>query len=79
MPPNPSWFSGRDQVLALIGARWPGIPGHSFALPVEANGGPALALYLRARDGALRAHSLLLARAESRHRIEAAASGEATV
>ena len=44
MPPNPSWFAGRDQVERLLRAR---MPGRSFhLLPLRANGQPGFAKYV---------------------------------
>ncbi|MFE9676684.1 sigma-70 family RNA polymerase sigma factor [Streptomyces sp. NPDC006259] len=43
MPPNPSWFAGRDSVIGLLTARL----GHKAArlVPLRANGQPGFAVY----------------------------------
>jgi RNA polymerase sigma-70 factor (ECF subfamily) len=46
MPPNPSWFAGRDSVVRLLDAR---LRRHGSRLvPLRANGQPGFAMY---RDG----------------------------
>jgi RNA polymerase sigma-70 factor (ECF subfamily) len=51
MPPYPNWYSGRDAVLATLATSWdpdsPAYVGRFRAVPTRANGGPALATYLR--------------------------------
>ncbi|MFH8799509.1 RNA polymerase subunit sigma-70 [Streptomyces sp. NPDC017936] len=51
MPPEPSWFTGRDAVLAHLRTRLdplgPAFPGHRRHLPVRANGQPAAGVYVR--------------------------------
>ena len=60
MPPWPMWFRGRDTVVAALAASWdpasPGYVGRFRMLETRANGGPAVAAYVRddrpGRDGA---------------------------
>jgi RNA polymerase sigma-70 factor (ECF subfamily) len=58
MPPTPTWFSGREDVLRLLEAKL--VPGEGLRSMVEtsANGQPAFALYNRGSDGAFHAHSI---------------------
>jgi len=58
MPPLPTWFAGRDVVLAFLGARVLGQPGDFRLIPTAANGQPALAGYLRDHEGVYRAHAV---------------------
>jgi RNA polymerase sigma-70 factor (ECF subfamily) len=58
MPPQPYWFSGRDQVGAFLRSRVLVTPGEFLMRPVSANGQPAFAAYLRAPDGAFSAHAI---------------------
>ncbi|WP_433345359.1 sigma-70 family RNA polymerase sigma factor [Microtetraspora malaysiensis] len=55
MPPIPTWFHGRENVLRLIAAKM--APGEGMRTMVEtsANGQPAFALYSRGRDGGFHA------------------------
>ena len=46
MPPNPSWFAGRDSVIRLLAARLGGTPAR--LVPLRANGQPGFAMY---KDG----------------------------
>jgi RNA polymerase sigma-70 factor (ECF subfamily) len=43
MPPNPSWFSGRDSVIRLLAARLRGT--RTRLVPLRANGQPGFATY----------------------------------
>jgi RNA polymerase sigma-70 factor (ECF subfamily) len=43
MPPNPSWFAGRDSVIALLAAKLGGTG--TRLVPVRANGQPGFAMY----------------------------------
>ncbi len=58
MPPIPTWFSGRQDVLRLIGRKL--VPGQAMRIMVEtrANGQPAFALYSRGPDGGFHARYL---------------------
>jgi RNA polymerase sigma-70 factor, ECF subfamily len=58
MPPQPSWFAGRDQIGRFMAARVLRRPGDFRLIPASANGQPALAAYLRDPDGVLRAHAI---------------------
>jgi RNA polymerase sigma-70 factor (ECF subfamily) len=50
MPPVPTWFSGRDNVLSLLRVKL--LPGARMRImvPTTANGQPAFALYTRGAD-----------------------------
>ncbi|QNE20305.1 sigma-70 family RNA polymerase sigma factor [Kribbella qitaiheensis] len=58
MPPIPTWFNGRDDVLRLLAVKV--LPGEGRRILVEtsANGQPAFAWYVRGRDGVYHGHSL---------------------
>ncbi|MEV6160153.1 nuclear transport factor 2 family protein [Nonomuraea sp. NPDC052129] len=58
MPPIPTWFNGRENVLRLLAAKV--APGEGLRIMVEtsANGQPAFALYGRGRDGGFHARYL---------------------
>ncbi|HEU5425367.1 MAG TPA: sigma-70 family RNA polymerase sigma factor [Actinocrinis sp.] len=57
MPPQPTWFDGRDSVIGFLAANV--LSGRPFAMiPTIANGQPAAAGYLRGADGVWRAHAL---------------------
>jgi len=58
MPPEPTWFAGREQIGRFLQARVLTEPGRFQLIPVAANGQPALAAYLRDHDGVYRAHSI---------------------
>jgi RNA polymerase sigma-70 factor (ECF subfamily) len=45
MPPIPTWFSGREAVLAFLAERVPAGAGRRRLLPIAANGAPAFAQY----------------------------------
>jgi RNA polymerase sigma-70 factor (ECF subfamily) len=46
MPPQPSWYQGRDAIDIFLGL-WPLAPGKNFRLlPISASGQPALAGYM---------------------------------
>jgi RNA polymerase sigma-70 factor (ECF subfamily) len=47
MPPYPTWFRGPEQVARHLTGQCPGGPGDFRLVPTEANGGPALGMYLR--------------------------------
>jgi len=51
MPPYATWFRGPADVAKHVAGQCPGGPGDFRCVPTAANGGPALAIYLRAEDG----------------------------
>ena len=55
MPPLPTWFTGRDQVVLFLRSHVLRRPGDFKTTPTAANGQPALAEYRRGRDGVYRA------------------------
>jgi RNA polymerase sigma-70 factor, ECF subfamily len=58
MPPNPTWFEGREDVLRLLAAKLLPGPDRRLIVRTSANGQPALGCYRRDLDGACHAHSL---------------------
>jgi RNA polymerase sigma-70 factor, ECF subfamily len=58
MPPQPYWFSGRDQVLRFLQARVLTTPGRFRLEVTAANGQPAFAAYIRGDDGQFLAHAI---------------------
>jgi RNA polymerase sigma-70 factor (ECF subfamily) len=58
MPPEPTWFTGRELIGRFLRSRVLTEPGRLQMIPTSANGQPALAAYLRGRDGIYRAHSI---------------------
>jgi len=57
MPPIPTWFSGYDDVLSFFAERvMTGVARR--LLPIQANGGPGVAAYVRQADGTFAAHSI---------------------
>jgi len=54
MPPWPTWFQGRQDVMRALAASWdptaPGYVGRFRTLPTRANGQPAVATYARRLD-----------------------------
>jgi len=58
MPPQPTWFAGREQVSRFLASRVLVEPGRFAMLPITANGQPAFAAYLRGDDGVHRAHAI---------------------
>ena len=58
MPPIPTWFSGRPDVMRLLEARLPRGEGRRIMVETSANGAPAFAFYVRGDDGFFHAHSL---------------------
>ncbi len=58
MPPYPAWFRGPEQVARHLAAQCPGGPGDFRFARTEANGEPALGMYLRADDGVFRPFAL---------------------
>ena len=58
MPPSPTWFAGRDQVVGFLAARVLRQPGDFKLARVGANGQPGFAAYRRGGDGRYRAHAV---------------------
>ncbi len=58
MPPEVTWFTGRELIGRFLRARVLTEPGRLRMTPVAANGQPALGVYLRDDDGVYRAHSI---------------------
>jgi RNA polymerase sigma-70 factor, ECF subfamily len=58
MPPEPTWFTGRELIGLFLQARVLTEPGRFQMTPVAANGQPALAAYIRGHDGGYRAHAI---------------------
>ncbi|WP_426512484.1 sigma-70 family RNA polymerase sigma factor [Dactylosporangium sp. McL0621] len=58
MPPVPTWFAGRADVLRLLRAKLRPEPGARVLVPTGANGQPAFAWYVRDPDGVHRAHTI---------------------
>jgi RNA polymerase sigma-70 factor (ECF subfamily) len=58
MPPIPTWFHGRADVLRLLEAKLLPGPGRRILEETSANGQPAFAWYVRGGDGAFHAHSI---------------------
>jgi RNA polymerase sigma-70 factor, ECF subfamily len=58
MPPMPTWFRGRENIVRFLGTRVLTSPGVFTSVPAAANGQPALAIYRRAEDGTRRAYGV---------------------
>ena len=58
MPPEVTWFAGRELIGRFLRARVLTEPGRFQMIRVAANGQPALATYLRGNDGEYRAHGI---------------------
>jgi RNA polymerase sigma-70 factor, ECF subfamily len=58
MPPFISWYRGPEDIGRLIDTQCPAGPGELRLLPVEANGQPAFAMYIRGKDGGWEAFQL---------------------
>jgi len=58
MPPQTTWFAGREQVGRFLASRVLTEPGRFAMTHITANGQPALAVYLRGDDGMHRAHAI---------------------
>jgi RNA polymerase sigma-70 factor (ECF subfamily) len=58
MPPQLTWFAGRDTVARFIASQLLTEPGRLRLVPVTANGQPGVAVYQREPDGAYRAHAV---------------------
>jgi RNA polymerase sigma-70 factor, ECF subfamily len=60
MPPQLTWFAGRQTVLRFLASRVFGVLGRLRMVPVTANGQPAFAVYQREPDGVFHAHEVLV-------------------
>ena len=58
MPPRPTWFRGRENIVRFLGTQVLTSPGAYTMVPATANGQPALAIYSRAEDGTRRAYGV---------------------
>jgi RNA polymerase sigma-70 factor (ECF subfamily) len=58
MPPIPTWFSGRSDVLRLLDSKLRPGPDRRALVETSANGQPAFALYIHGTDGQYHAHSI---------------------
>ncbi len=58
MPPQPTWFAGREQIGRFLASRVLTRPGKFTMARAAANGQPAFAAYLRGNDGVHRAHAI---------------------
>jgi RNA polymerase sigma-70 factor (ECF subfamily) len=58
MPPIPTWFAGREAVLAFLSTRVLGSTGDWRLRPIIANGQPAVAVYHRTAAGAYEAEGI---------------------
>jgi RNA polymerase sigma-70 factor, ECF subfamily len=59
MPPNSTWFTGREHICRFIGPRL-GEPGDVRLLATGANGQPAYGIYRRGSDGGHRGYAVLV-------------------
>jgi RNA polymerase sigma-70 factor (ECF subfamily) len=58
MPPQPTWFAGREHVGRFLASRVLTEPGRFTMTGAAANGQPTFAVYLRGTDGVNRAHAI---------------------
>jgi RNA polymerase sigma-70 factor, ECF subfamily len=58
MPPQPAWFSGREQIARFLRSRVLTEPGRFLLLPTSANGHGAFATYERTAGGPYVAHGI---------------------
>jgi len=58
MPPQPAWFSGRDQIARFLRSRVLTEPGRFLLVPTCANGAVAFVTYERAANGSYIAHGI---------------------
>jgi RNA polymerase sigma-70 factor (ECF subfamily) len=58
MPPQPTWFTGRELIGRFLRSWVLTEPGRLQLIPTAANGQPSLAAYLRDPDGVYRAHAI---------------------
>jgi len=62
MPPQPEWYRGREAIGRFFAAVWAALPSQRRLLPLAANGGHALAVYVRPMltNGAYEASAITL-------------------
>ncbi|MFF0269794.1 sigma-70 family RNA polymerase sigma factor [Kribbella sp. NPDC004536] len=58
MPPIPTWFRGRSDVLRLLDSKLRPGPARRVLVETSANGQPAFAMYIRGADSQFHAHSV---------------------
>jgi RNA polymerase sigma-70 factor (ECF subfamily) len=58
MPPQPTWFAGRELIERFLQSLVLTEPGRFQMIPTAANGQPALAAYMRDGGGVYRAHAV---------------------
>jgi len=58
MPPFPTWFVGREQVARHLTHQCPGAPGEFAFVRTEANGEPALGMYIAGEPFCLQAFTI---------------------
>jgi RNA polymerase sigma-70 factor, ECF subfamily len=58
MPPQPAWFSGREQIARFLRSRVLTEPGRFLLVPTVANGHGAFATYQRSTSGEYVAHGI---------------------
>ena len=58
MPPSPTWFAGREEIVHFMQTYILREPGQFVMMPTAANGQPALAQYRRDHDGVYHAHGI---------------------
>jgi RNA polymerase sigma-70 factor (ECF subfamily) len=58
MPPSPTWFTGREDLLRFLAIQCFSGPDRMRLVPISANGQPAIAAYLKGPDGQFHAQSL---------------------
>lgn len=58
MPPSPTWFDGRPEIVRFLAAQCFRAPGANRMLPISANGQPAVASYMLGPDGRHHAQSI---------------------
>jgi RNA polymerase sigma-70 factor (ECF subfamily) len=58
MPPQPAWFAGPELIGRFLATWVLGTPGKWRMIPTAANGGEAVACYLRSGDGRYLAHGI---------------------
>jgi RNA polymerase sigma-70 factor (ECF subfamily) len=60
MPPQPQWYAGRAAVARFVETMVLGRPGDWRTAMIAANGRPAIAMWVRERDGGHHAHAIQL-------------------